>query len=66
MLMEKYVAVWARPLLFFKMPLRTRILSWLGPLAPFIDISSADNLEVRQRAISLSLAGRALSPRSDK
>ncbi|XP_009283567.1 PREDICTED: transducin-like enhancer protein 4 [Aptenodytes forsteri] len=47
------------------MPLRTRILSWLGPLAPFIDMSSADNLEVRRRAISLSLGGRVLCPQSD-
>ncbi|XP_009073757.1 PREDICTED: transducin-like enhancer protein 4, partial [Acanthisitta chloris] len=47
------------------MPLRTCILSWLGPLAPFIDMSSADNLEVRRRAISLSLGGTALCPQSD-
>lgn len=64
--MEKCVAGWARPLLFFKMPLGTRILSGLGPLAPFIDMSSADNLEVRRRAISLSLGGRAPCPQSDK
>lgn len=66
MLIEKYVSGWARPLLFFEMPLRTGILSWLGPLAPFIDMSSADNLEVRRRAISLSLGGTALCPQSDK
>lgn len=64
--MEKCVAGWARPLLFFKMPLGTRILSRLGPLARFIDMSSADNLEVRRRGISLSLGGRAPCPQSDK